>query len=161
MKDLPSPSAAPDGFTARLVPRFPTAQPTSQACAEPAAPVQSSRAGAAFHHFTETCPLDAADGKVEAAPEGSGAVALSITVSAAVALILKLAGDATGLAADEIIARGICTYADRIGLPALARPAADDVGDDIGDVPHFVRRDQTRFSSAREALGNRTQGMRE
>ncbi|WP_136617029.1 hypothetical protein [Mesorhizobium sp. 10.2.3] len=87
-------------------------------------------------------------------------VTLSITIAPAVALILKLAGDATGLAADEIIARGICTYADRIGIPSLARPAADDVGDDIGDVPHFVRRDQGRFSSAREALGNRTQGVR-
>lgn len=153
----------------RLVPRYPTAQ-ASQAdahCAGPAAPAAlSPHAGAAFHRFTETRPSTAiSDG--QAAPETErassvpGAVALSITLSPAVALILKLATDAAGVDHHEVIARAICVYADRIGIPSLARPAvADDIGDDIGDVPQFVRRDQMRFSRAREALGNGTQGMR-
>ncbi|RWC47985.1 MAG: hypothetical protein EOS55_14065 [Mesorhizobium sp.] len=51
------------GFTDRLVPRrvgaLPTAQPTSRACAEPAAPSDSSPDGAVFCHFTESLSVGA------------------------------------------------------------------------------------------------------
>jgi len=112
---------------------------------------------------TESCPAAALSGQDGTAPEDKplapGAVTLSIELSPAVALILKLATDAVGVSAGELIARAICIYAGRIGIPSLAR-AADDVGDDLHDLPQFVRRDQMRFSRAREALRNRTQGMR-
>jgi hypothetical protein len=151
------------GMQDRLVPRFPTAQ-ASQAtnCAEPAAPaVSSSPAGAVFRHFTETSRVGA-HGKDDAAlavDASSASAAFTICLSPAVALILKLATDAAGVDRDELIARAICVYADRIGIPSLARPAADDIGDDLTDVPEFVRRDQMRFSRAREALGNKTRGV--
>lgn len=149
------------GMQDRLVPRFPTAQ-ASQAtlCAEPASPVPS-RAGEAFQHFTESSRVGAreVDNPALAVDASSASAAFTISLSPAVALILKLASDAAGVDRDELIARAICVYADRIGIPSLVRPAADDIGDDLADVPHFVRRDQKRFSRAREALGNKTRGV--
>ncbi|RWQ12374.1 hypothetical protein [Mesorhizobium sp.] len=148
-------------FMGRLVPRIPAAQ-ASQAdhCAELAAPAHvSSQAGAAFCHFTEYRPIAAMSGQDTTAPavkasSAAGAVTLSVKLSPAVALVLRLAVDAAGIDQDETIARAICRYAERIGIPSLARPALDDAGDDIaddlGDLPEFVRRDQMRFSRARE-----------
>ncbi|MER9814263.1 hypothetical protein [Mesorhizobium sp. M0129] len=151
---------ATQDFTERLVPRFPTAQ-ASQAdtpCAEPAAPADSPPAGAGFCHFTESSRVGAR-GQGEAAPavdaSSAGAVTLSIKLSPAVALILKLATDAAGIDHHEAKSRAICVYADRIGFPSLARTAADEISDDLHDVPQFARRDQVRFSRTREALGKK------
>ncbi len=66
---------------------------------------------------------------------------ITVKLSPAVALILRLVRIATDLDDDEIIARGIGNYAKLIGIPALAR----DMTVDLTDVPEFVRPNIDRY----------------
>ncbi|TGQ95385.1 hypothetical protein EN851_07640 [Mesorhizobium sp. M8A.F.Ca.ET.208.01.1.1] len=135
-------------FRGRLVPRLPAA---SQPCAEPAAPSFSSQDGAAFHHYTETCPDAAAPGPGALAEAGAPAgVVFSVTLSPAVALILKLTGEALGVDAGEVIARAICVHADRVGLPTLARSGLADDGGDHADFMRIEQGRHARLVSAKE-----------
>lgn len=78
---------------------------------------------------------------------------------------------------EHAVTLALASYATQIGAGPLARAVLDererpagrsiaqDIAEDLGDLPEFVRRDRTRFSRAQEALGNlctdfSTEGMR-
>lgn len=167
------------GFTDRLVPRrvgaLPTAQPTSQACAEPAAPSGPSPDGAAFLHFTESLSVGAReeDDMVRLAPSTGRTIVLddhSMILLRAVAnyeqcsnehaVALALAAYATGIGAGPL-ARAVLDERERVGTTGGGSKcsAGDDVADDLHDLPDFERRQGGRFSRAREALRD-NQGVR-
>ncbi|RVD15416.1 MAG: hypothetical protein EOS73_32125 [Mesorhizobium sp.] len=162
------------GFTDRLVPRrvgaLPTAQDDSQACAEPAAPSDSSPDGAVFCHFTESLSVGAReeDDMVRLAP------GRTIALCDHSMILLRAVANYERCSNEHAVAMALAAYATTIGagplaravldererLEASGRPADENIPDDLGDLPEFVRRDETRFSRAREALGNSSGRMR-
>lgn len=161
----------------RLVPRYPTAQP-SQAdarCAEPAAP-PAHPAGAAFSDYTESGP------KVATRPDQTvpvGASAGTVTLSDRTLILLRAIASYEQCSNEHAVALALADYATKIGAGPLARAVLDerdrlaaggagpidDVPDDLGDLPEFVRVDVVRFGAradraAREADGNIFRGMR-
>ncbi|RWC23130.1 MAG: hypothetical protein EOS27_32730 [Mesorhizobium sp.] len=168
------------GFTDRLVPRrvgaLPTAQPTSRACAEPAAPSDSSPDGAVFCHFTESLSVGA-----------EPSVGRTIVLDDHSMILLRAVADYEQCSNEHAAALALAVYATRIGLGPLARAVLDEreriagdaggtaplsvlpdisptrgeianhLAEDLHDLPDFERRH--RFSRAREALRD-NQGMR-
>lgn len=162
-------------FTGRLVPRLPAAQKPSP-CAVPAAPSVSSPDGAVFSHFTETC-LDAPVQAVRPAGGNPIEAGRTLTLSDHTLILLRAIANYEQCSNEHAVALALADYATKIGAGPLARavldererlvaagrglrPAVDDVPDDLGDLPEFVRRDEVRFSGAREAHRNGSQGMR-
>ncbi|TPM92700.1 hypothetical protein [Mesorhizobium sp. B2-1-3A] len=151
------------GFTERLVPRqvgavdyeFPTAQ-ASQAdvslCAEPAAPSVPLPDGAAFSHFTGSCPV-AHPARQDTAPAVAAPSAGAVTHSSNaillpdhVMVLVRAVAAYERCGNERAVAIALTEYATTIGAGALARAVAD-LDDDLADVPAHARQAANRFRS--------------
>lgn len=159
--------AAPS-FTDRLVPRFPAAH-SSQACAEPVAPAENtSPAGAAFLHFTESSFALRASEDMSSSCVGARetdarpAVGRTFELSEHTMILLRAIAAYERCSNARAVDLALADYVTKIGAGPLARAVLDErerlalrgpqgVADDLHDLPHFVRRDERRFSRAREA----------
>lgn len=105
------------------------AGPSLSSCA-PAA----TRLGRRTSGGPQSQPGPAADhsefGARAAAGEDRASSPLAVRLTDSVTLVLQLALDASGLTADELIARGICLYAERIGMPTLVAMPISGIFDD-------------------------------
>ncbi|TPN79989.1 hypothetical protein [Mesorhizobium sp. B1-1-2] len=139
--------AAPS-FTDRLVPRraaeFPTAPASQAPRAAPAAPSGSSLGGAAFCHFTESCPN--APGQDATAPADPTSSAGAVSLSEASAFILSLIAAHEGRSMGDTLAALIAAAGEAIGIPALLSRGADDI-EDLAALPGYARRAANRFRS--------------
>lgn len=152
------------GFTDRLVPRgvgaLPTAQPTSQACAEPAAPSGPSPDGAVFSHFTESscalrasedrsCPVSPVDGQdvgrpAVVAPAAGALTSNAILLPDHVMVLVRAIAAYERCGNVRAVALALTEYAAMIGAGVLARAVAD-LDDDLAEVPAHARRAANRF----------------
>ncbi|RUW64559.1 hypothetical protein [Mesorhizobium sp. M2A.F.Ca.ET.067.02.1.1] len=119
--------------------------------AAPAATGATVIAGAVAHPMTgvatpatgQTAPADLS---------GAGAVVLSN----ASRFILRLIAAHDGRDEADVLAKLIVAEGKRIGLSPLLAAGAEDIGDDLGDLPDFARRAQNRFRAhALEADGHK------
>ncbi|RWF66873.1 hypothetical protein [Mesorhizobium sp.] len=164
---------APADFAERLVPRraeqvdelSPTAALLVPEGAAPAAEASTLRASAAFCHFTESSDgapcasevragLDVATRLDRVAPAEGETSAGAVVLSNASRFILRLIAAHDGRPEADVLARLIVAQAQAIGLSPLLTGAAEDIGDDFGDLPDFARSAQSRFCGAREADRN-------
>ena len=146
---------APASFACRLVPRpaHKSDQPSNTAsCHDPKGAVDAappaSADGAAFAHFTESgCPV----ATVPDAMPAKGDALAGMALSPASRFILRLIAAHDGRSEADVLARLIAMEGAAIGLSPLLATAANDIGEDLADLPDFSRRAQTRFAGAREA----------
>lgn len=140
-------------FTGRLVPRDPkmfdpfndraVSLPPVRTCPPP--PGQTAAATdvtppASVAALSLSCPSRLGQDAAPGFGHTSTGAAFSVSLSPAVALILRLVETARpDLERDEIISRAIGVYAQQLGIPALAR--------DLPDLPEFARNAPSRFRS--------------
>lgn len=150
------------GFTERLVPRSAQPSQASTPCAEPAA--SPAQGDAVFLHFTESLSVGAREKDDTGPAEPSTA---GLVLSEHVMILLRAVASYEQCSNEQAVALALAGYATKIGAGPLARAVLDErerlagnnVPDDLGDLPDFVRSDDVRFVEPRKSHRN-FQGMR-
>lgn len=176
---------APADFAERLVPRgavsfAPAASdaqqldqlaktapcPTPQGAADAAAPVPPSSGAAAFLHFTES-GRSVATAPEQAAPAQGASCDGAVKLSDYAMILLRFVASYERCSNGEAVLLALSDYVRKIGGGPLARAVLDereraeaqDVGDDLHDLPDFTRSKIVRFG-AREAPRDISRGLR-